>query len=229
MTRWLSHTQIRQRPSLVVYVVLIVVVTVVIGVCVLNWISSSSDDSLAVIGNFLSLGTFLLALVAGIVALVAYSAATGLPDLNLIFQLPGHGPNEGKFATISADVSLYGAQGVVTIIVRNSSSYAARTPAVILEFHGAGIASNMYAASGSWTAIARDFSTQDVLALQWDGGPNSIHGDSSRHLPELNLQGLHALDSVANAHVAVKLLADGYSHPAIVLPIEFAVNADATP
>ena len=65
---------------LAVYGGLLILIAVVVAVTALNWLSSRSSDRLAVIGNLLSFGTLLLAVVAGIVALAAYSAATGLPN-----------------------------------------------------------------------------------------------------------------------------------------------------
>src|SRR5262249_17288330 len=140
-------------------------------------------------------------------------------------------PNEVKFLVEDADVQMAdGGQSIASIIVENMSRYAARTPAVIIEFRGAGIRQGMYAASGAWTVIARDFDTQNVLAVQWDGGPNySIHGNSPRHLPDLALQGLHPLGPLEQAQIVFKLLADGYSHPEIVLPIEYAAVPNSNP
>lgn len=85
---------------LAVYAGLLILIAAVIGAASQSWLTSRSDDRLAVIGNLLSLGTLLLALVAGIVALATYSAATGLPDLKLQFKLPRvglqHGCHEGR-------------------------------------------------------------------------------------------------------------------------------------
>ena len=50
-----------------------------------------------------------------------------------------------------------------------------------------------YAESREWTPID-DPSSRDILALQWNGGPNySIHGNSTRYLPDLRLLGLCAI------------------------------------
>ena len=38
-----------------------------------------------------------MALIAGLVALQAYAAATGLPDLKLQFKVPSGHPNEPRF------------------------------------------------------------------------------------------------------------------------------------
>jgi hypothetical protein len=97
MNSWLSRTQIRQRPMLAVYGGLLILIAVVVAVTALNWLSSRSSDRLAVIGNLVSFGTLLLAVVAGIVALAAYSAATGLPNLKLQFILDAEHPNRAAF------------------------------------------------------------------------------------------------------------------------------------
>jgi hypothetical protein len=92
---------------LTVYGVLLITVTVGTGVAALSWLSSTSQDHLAVIANFLTLGTLLLALIAGIIALAAYSAATGLPDLKLQFTLSTKGymviPNNNSFYSQDSD------------------------------------------------------------------------------------------------------------------------------
>jgi len=78
----------------------------------------------------------------------------------------------------------------------------------------------MYAASGAWTATERDHSTNDVLAVQWDGGPNyAIHGNSIRHLPEINLQGLYATGGWDLVTIVVKLFADGYNRSPAILGV----------
>jgi hypothetical protein len=226
MKAWLSHVQVRQRPMLAVYAGMLVVIAVAIGVCVLYWLSSSTSDRLAVIGNFLSLGTLLLALFAGIVALAAFSAATGLPELKLQFSLPDLYPNEVRFLFDDDKPAMAeGGNSLASIIVENVSSYAARTPAVIIEFRKAGIYQGHYAAAG-WTPVARDHNTNDILSVQWDGGPNyAIHGNSPRHLPELLLQGLHPLEPNVVPEIVFKLLADGYSRPPIVLPVVFVAKS----
>ena len=124
----------------------------------LTWLTSSSNDRLAVISNFLSFGTLLLALIAGIVALAAYSAATGLPDLRVQIQQPPLDlPNLVAFSTDPVDT------GMVSVVVENTSAYAARSPAVVIEFRQAYIGRRMYAASTAWTPIVRDFNSSSKL------------------------------------------------------------------
>lgn len=65
--------------------------------------------------------------------------------------------------------------------------------------------------------------------MQWDGGPYySIHGGSARYLPVLSLDGLEPVGTGVAPEMAFKLLADGYSRPDIVLPIQFMTQDQAT-
>ena len=223
MKDWLSRTQIRQRPMLAVYGGLLVLIAVVIGLGALRWLSSSSSDRLAVIGNLLSLGTLLLALVAGIVALAAYSAATGLPNLRMQLALPSS-YNEATFVVPGKGdpVSL---DTIARITVENTSAYAARTPAVIIEFHAAGIERSMYSPEREWSPVSL-YRKGDITAFQWDGGPvYSIHGNSSRHLPDLDLRGLRPYSASNEApEMVIRLLADGYQRSKIVLPMVFDID-----
>jgi hypothetical protein len=222
---------------LAVYAGLLLLIAVVIGVAALSWLTSRSDDRLAVISNFLALGTLLLALVAGIVALAAYSAATGLPDLKVKVLMAERIPNEIWFPTPSdpnwkvAGITGDSWKTTASIIVENTSIYAARIPAVIVEFRGAGIRPQNYASSGTWTPTTRigDY----ILAVQWDGGPNySIHGKSSRHLPDLSLQGIRPYESFSAdetpPQIIIRLLADGYKRE-VALPVKFDSKAGAAP
>jgi len=226
MRAWLSRTQIRQRPMLAVYAGLLILIAVVIGAAPFGWLTSRSDDRLAVIANLLSLGTLLLALVAGIVALAAYSAATGLPDLKLQFKLPMGLVNRVRF--IPGRGGEAHENTTVTLAVRNDSSYAARSPAVVVEFQDGVILPGLRApasASAGWTRIEDPYAEgpygKNILAFQWDGGPDySIHGDSTRYLPGLSLQGLRPIPE-RPLKIVIRLLADGYSRREIILPVEF--------
>jgi hypothetical protein len=218
MKDWLSRTQIRQRPMLAVYGGLLVLIAIVIGDASLHWLSSGSSDRLAVIGNLLSFGTLLLALVAGIVALAAYSAATGLPNLKLQFRQPRGRVNVPGFIPNGEGQAWENTTVVLT--VENSSKYAARVPAVRVEFLNGVIPEKLYTHSREWTPITGNFSP-DIMAVQWDGGPNySIHGNSIRYLPDLDLQGLCSRYG-GPIEIIIRLLADGYSRSEITLPVEF--------
>lgn len=119
-----------------------------------------------------------------------------------------------------------------TLVVRNDSSYAARSPAVVVEFQDGvievmqllqpgqmNLREPQYISTG-WTSI--DDTRIGIVAFQWDGGPNyAIHGHSTRYLPELNLTGLHGIRE-RPLKIVIRLLADGYSRSEIILPVEFS-------
>jgi hypothetical protein len=213
---------------LAVYAGLLILIAVATGVVTFKWLSSPSQDHLVVIGNFLMLGTLLLALVAGIVALAAYSAATGLPNLKLQFKLSPAQFNEVIFSypLVEGLPPVTSDNGTLSLVVKNTSSYAARTPVVSVEFRGAGIPSDKYAPSEGWMPTARDLGGY-IIALQWDGGPNSIHGISSRSLPELNLEGIYpSFGRDKLPEIVFRLLADGYNRPDVVLPMSWGVPSE---
>jgi hypothetical protein len=236
---------------LAVYGVLLIIIAAATAAAVIHWLSSPDQDRIAVIGNFLSFGTLLLALVAGIVALAAYSAATGLPNLRIKISLPlaGHyanfvvlladqvgvrppgnfGPNEWRWTKITALEEL----NTATIVVENTTRYAARTPAVVIQFRGCRLLLDAPASAG-WIPTQRTSTAGGgVVAVQWDGGPNyAIHGNSTRHLPDLKLQRLELVDpedSSAPAELIVRLLADGYDRKAIRFAIDFTLDRDTPP
>ncbi len=115
---------------LAVYAGLLVLIAGVIGVTTLIWLNSATSDRLAVISNLLAFGTLLLALVAGIVALAAYSAATGLPDLKVKITFPAGGPNSLSLHMGEMQSRTITDEFIVAVVVRNCSTFAARTPAM---------------------------------------------------------------------------------------------------
>ena len=213
---------------LAVYAGLLILIAGAIGGASLTWLTSRSDDRLAVISNFLSFGTLLLALVAGIVALAAYSAATGLPNLWVQVNMPDQPlPNNIRFVYQEGESQIHNA--LASIIVENTSTYAARTPAVIIGLRGAMIPpfvdpqTGVVQVSEGWV-VTTFTDERNITEYQWDGGPNySIHGNSLRHLPRLNLSGMYPdPDPAVQPEMVIKLLADGYSRTKITLPIEFS-------
>ncbi len=220
-----ARTQLLQRPMLGVYTVLLLGIAVVIGVTCLSWLSSHSSERLAVIGNLLSFGTLLLALVAGIVALAAYSAATGLPDLRLRALVRGAGAKSNLIVVTPTEVPPVTAAGnnELIVILVNRNVYAARSPAVIVRIESGNFRKEIFSAGEDWHITGRDMD-RNIIAVQWDGGADYIiHGKSYRQIPDLHLEGLGG-DS---ARITFRILADGYSRKEISLPVRF--NSDSTP
>lgn len=117
----------------------------------------------------------------------------------------------------------------VRIIVENTSSYAVRTPAVIVKFTDAAILAQGHDRSPGWTPVERDAESGAICALQWDGGPNyAIHGQSHRHLPDLYLKGLSpAVGLDVSPKVTIRLLAGGYNRPSVTGPLKFAGSPES--
>lgn len=213
---------------LAMYVVLLLGISVVIAVTCLSWLSSSSSDRLAVIANLLSAGTLLLALVAGIVALAAYSAATGLPDLKISVTVPLTGlkdaiPNVIRLQPLEHlhDRRVASEINIAYIVISNASSYAARSPALIMRIRGGNIRQEIFSASEEWQIIETDLNG-NITAVQWDGGANyMIHGKTYRQVPKLSLEGLNATSTEAAAYISFQLVADGYSREGVKLPFTF--------
>lgn len=215
-------SRVRRRAMLAFYTLLLAAVTVAVLVAVLSLSSSNHNDRLAVIANWLAGGTLVLALVAGLVALRAYAAATGLPHLKLKVSFPFSHPNEPAFTLPKAEhgavVVLAQNQARASIYICNAAGYSAQNPAAIVRINGMAIGPKGYSPDQNWTAIEAR-STLGVSALQWDGGPMySIHGHSTRRLPDLNMQGL--LYGAEAASFTIELLADGYRRE-IEIPVKF--------
>lgn len=183
------------------------------------------SDKLAVAGDVTAGGTLLLAVIAGLIALQAYAAATGLPDLTVQVWFANCEKNNPVFrAEPTADgyleTTAVPGQTTATIRVRNQGDYSASNPAVILRLSG--MSFDLPNGHPDWAVLESDIS--GVTAVQWDGGPMySMHGGSTRRLPPIDFCKLRYLARSDQPLLAVELLADGgYRHTA-VLSVRFAL------
>jgi hypothetical protein len=208
----------------------LLVVTALVALWVNAVLSSSShtfSDRLAEASAIIAGGTLLLALIAAVVAVMAYAAATGLPDLKLQVRFEFSDPNRPVFkAQLDEQGWVAGdrfKQTVGTISLRNDSGYSARNPAVIVRLKGMAFLQGEYSTSDAWVVI--DFAnTVGIISVQWDGGPNySIHGHSTRTLPKLDFDRLWHIPNFGKPSLSFELLADGYRRE-ITVPVNFKVN-----
>jgi Resolvase, N terminal domain len=180
------------------------------------------SDRLAEIGDWVVGGTLTLAATAGLVAVQAYAAATGLPDLKFRITLTDSEANQPILLT---DMHQRGivkvrreqlAEG--SIALDNLGSYSARNPAVVIRFERMGIAENEYSNDRRlWVPI--EHGPLGISAIQWDGGSDySIHGHSKRVLP-INLMSLAWVLSEDQPSLTVELLAEGYTRPPVNVPV----------
>jgi hypothetical protein len=180
--------------------------------------SVSEADRLAKVSDIITLGTLVLALVAGIVAVLAYAAATGQPKLQVRIKFTDQPFNEIflEWHELERDgkshmyVSTEDSKIIAYIWIRNLKGYSARNPAIRVRLRSMARDKGAARASPGWEAI--EFETSgDILDMQWDGGTQySIHGDSIRRLPDLSLTGLYYNLIQSKPVILFELLAEGY-------------------
>jgi hypothetical protein len=212
----------------------LVVAGVVLATAVLVTIALSSSasvaDRLAAAADVFAGATLLLAIIAALVALLAYAVSTGPPDLRLSVRFEFSYPNEPVF---TANVESNGwikakefKQTCAVISFRNYSGYSAKNPALIVRAQAMAFLPNQVPSNESWIQI--DFvNTVGMTAVQWDGGPMySIHGHSVRRLPSLDLGRLWHIPDWGNPTFTFEILADGYRRE-VTLPVEFTMDPEA--
>jgi hypothetical protein len=221
----------------------VAVITLATVILTIIALTSSTDTAnrLAAVGDVLVGATLLLAAIAALVALLAYAVSTGLPNLKISIEFDFSKPNNPAFsAEWKSDERLTAfnsrqLRGKVSL--RNDSGYSARNPAVVIwlramvylpENHKTTISdtdpTSIFASpAGNWAVI--DFIPQNGIdAVQWDGGPTySIHGHSTRKLPDLRLDGLSAIRAWGVPVMMIEILAEGYRKE-ISIPVQFAVD-----
>jgi hypothetical protein len=182
-------------------------------------------DQMAETAVVIAGATLLLAIIAAVVALLAYAAVTGAPNVDISIRLPldGH-PNDFEFEVepesmrysigqVFTGVEVFmvkaSQQLVAMIQLRNRSRYSAVNPAVIVRLQAMTFTADSLASSNHWVPV--EFVNRfSIRAVQWDGGPwYPIHGDSTRRLPDLHLNELRILLEEGLPSFAFEILADG--------------------
>jgi hypothetical protein len=149
-----------------------------------------------------------------IVALAAYIAATGSPDLRPEITFSFSLVNQPVFKA-QVEFSEWG-QGLPTesfkqmdgrIVIRNKSKYAAHNPGVLIELDGLGIYPPPEL--GEWRIISST-NMVGITAIQLDGGADYIiHGNWHRTLPPLDFRGLAGYGHQPY-FLSVSVAADGF-------------------
>ncbi|MFD5636225.1 hypothetical protein ACFWJM_19140 [Streptomyces sp. NPDC127077] len=191
---------------------------------VLGWhwtLGLEIHDRTTLLNTVLVIYTCLLTAVAAVVALLAYRSATGRPALDIEITFNFSSPNEPVF--LAAERTGNGLawrnidsfkQSFATVVLKNSSLYAAKNPGVRIELEGLG----GIGAQLGWEDIKR-VPQIGTIAIQWNGGTDSIvHGRWSRTLPSLDFSELIELDRNKTALV-VTLVADGLTPLSRRMPV----------
>jgi len=213
-------------------VLIIALSSILASIITLSESTTSFSDRLTETGDIIAGATLLLAVVAAVVALMAYAVSTGLPDLKVQIQFEFSYLNRPVFrAEIDENGDLRAArfkQTICTIMVRNDSSYSARSPAIIVRLRGMAFNGEIERLQERGWVITNFANTQGVTEVQWDGGANySIHGNSVRKLPLLDLANLHKVASWPDPQITVELLSDGGYRKETAFYVDFTVNGQS--
>jgi hypothetical protein len=216
------------RIALAVFSVIFVVVTgcAILATWAWDWklMLPAATDKATRINTIVAVSAYAAALVGVIIALIAYWQASGRPSLEPEITFPYSQPNQLAFEAYRPqqipdwvdsdkraivrmlqikDVSLLG-----TIIIKNSTRYAAQNPGLRIRFEG------LYfnAQSPGWTVVDSWGDMRGAKAIQWDGGTeNIIHGKWSRRLPDLDFSEIIIYRFDPPPELVVTVVSDGCS------------------
>ena len=171
-------------------------------------------DRMAEVGAVFAGAALLLAAIAAAVALLAYTVSTGLPEVLLKVEIEGTAVNNFVLeAKMNDDVGLMAKHGPLTgtVFLHNTSGYSANNPAVVIRLDRMVFRRSVNDLTRGWDLIDSD-ARGVTRAIQWDGGPTySIHGDSTRRLPDFPLGYLWYTGEDGSAPtMTVEILAEGY-------------------
>lgn len=218
----------RRRVGLWAYSCLVVMLLAGTGVGAgLPWSANASfSNRLVEVTNALGFGTLLLAGVGGLIALRAYAAATGLPGILVRVRIGSNlnqamisGEDHGDLITIAS-------YPIMEITLWNRNGFSARNPAVSVRLEGMLRVRGRAGPSADWADV--EFLGQDIAGMQWDGGPTySVHGYSTRRLPDLHLTGLEHHRPMGQPKIDIVVLADGgYRYP-VEIPVDLIVDGNS--
>jgi len=201
--------------------ILVATIIAFAGVAFWNWhYGLATHDKLLIINTVVAVGAFVLVAWGVIVALAAYVSATGSPDLSAEISFRFSSPNRPTFSVADKEqrvghwrtVAPYRqVEGRPTIT--NRSKYSARNPGMRIVLDGLGGISEQ----PGWTVIGQA-NQIGITSLQWDGGADYIiHGQWSRVLPDLNVQGMFAYTD--DPALIVDVAADGFGPKRIHIPV----------
>jgi hypothetical protein len=226
---WQTDSRLKRTLLLgTVYALLLAVAAAVVAFVVIVLTSTDRfSDRLVEAGDVLAGGTLALALLAAVVAVLAYAAATGVPDLKLQVQFEFSYTNQPVFDSEVKEIDGWVRarkfkQTTGRIVIRNVGKYSARNPAVVIKLNGMAFLIDEYSLIKDWQVL--DFmNTVGVTSVEWDGGPTySIHGNSKRQLP-IDLSGLCYIPDSGLPSLTFELQAEGYRRE-VTVPVNFKLD-----
>jgi hypothetical protein len=173
---------------------------------------------IAVIGDVFAAGALIIAVIAGVVAIRAYAAAAGRPDLVPIIRFPGSAPNEPR---LLVDPHWSSSNGKIRVLadfqqlraelsIRNDGRFSARTPALRVHLEGLSGLRLDVKQHPRWQPQITG--PNGYVCMQWDGGADGpVHGNWERYLPKLNFKNVMVMDPDAEPPVIrLEVVAEGY-------------------
>ncbi|MBN0045767.1 hypothetical protein JS756_16970 [Streptomyces actuosus] len=220
---------IRNLTTLAMLATIAAGLALVLGVIFAGWtLGLGTDDRVVLVNTALVIYTCLLTAAAAVVAVLAYRAATGRPELDIEITFSFSFPNEPVFAAASDEDGVFEGrviadfeQSWARVVMSNASTYAAKNPGVRIELEWLG----GFAAMEGWESVAFTHGV-GVTAIQWDGGTDSIvHGRWSRVLPSFDLA--HARELVpGDSTLVVTIVADGIEPVIRRLPVRILTEVE---
>jgi hypothetical protein len=211
------------RVSIVLGTVGILLATVIalVGAAFWNWrYGLATHDKVLVINTVVATGGFVLVAWGVIVALAAYVSATGSPELSAEISFRFSFPNRPTFSVADKEDWLGDWRRVGTyrqveaeVTITNSSKYSARNSGMRIQLDGLGGISDQT----GWTVVGQA-NQIGITSIQWDGGADYIiHGQWSRVLPSLHVEGMFAFQD--DAALIVDVAADGFGPKRTRMPV----------
>jgi hypothetical protein len=177
-----------------------------------HWPQQAADQ-IALVGVVATVVAVWLALLAAIVALMAYILADESPDLTVLlngkplangFDLRLTGGTDGRY-------EITGPPELVFTLV-NRSRFSARNPSIRVAFRDVWL----HAFSPVWRVRSQ---TPDEIVLQWSGGADiSVHGQWEEDAPPLGLVGNQSW-ARETVRMTIEVVAEGARLPLQLVPI----------
>jgi hypothetical protein len=221
-----------RRPGLSIVaagaLVVTVTVTLLFSIASFVW---GGKDVVGWFGDVLMAGTLVLALIASIVALLAYGISNQRPKLTLSASLT-HNRDE-PFHAAATDVDEAGERRLqtlpgmisrdppleLTVTVRNTARWSGKNVAVQLALVSM---RGIRMPQTGWTALKYDYydwERPEVKSVQWEGGAdNQVHGGWTRELPPIDLTGV-VVDPGAAPEIRLQVVAEGFLGDEIRIPL----------
>jgi hypothetical protein len=228
------------RISLAAVAVIIVVVTalVIIGTWIWDWslFLPATTDKATRINTVVAASAYVAALTGVVIALIAFLQASGRPSLRPEITFPRSKPNELVFDVYrpmqipawvnvgeKSNIRMLQTQNndlLGTIIIKNSTMYAAQNPGLRITFEGLYYNSPT---SPGWTVADSWGDLRGVKAVQWDGGSeNIIHGKWSRRLPDLDFNSVIVYRLDPPPELVLTVVSDGCKPRTTRLTLRFS-------